>query len=90
MPGLNFGLYEAAAAPGAAIGQGLMGVGKVFGQVAERDRELQKEKKQEGFTKTLAAINLYTKMGEGLAPEDRQKLYTTTILPLMASGGMLP
>jgi len=91
------GLYNIGAAKGSIVGQGLLGVGQgaSAGILSHRKAKLEAEEREEKkktrqFTKTLSLVNLYTKMGDDLTPEDRTKLYTGALVPMLAKAGGLP
>lgn len=82
--------YNIGAQRGRTVGQGLMGIGQAVSGGIETKRRTEEKKKADQFTKTLSLVNLYTKMGDDLAPEDRMKLYTGALLPMLAKAGGLP
>lgn len=89
--------YNIAAAKGRIVGQGLMGMGQIVSEdikgrkrVKTEEKEREERKKARQFTKTLSIVNLYTKMGDDLTPEDRMKLYTGALIPMLTKAGGLP
>ena len=94
---MPYDFYNIGAARGRVVGQGLMGMGQVVSGTIERQRkakieedERKERKKARQFTKTLSLVNLYTKMGDDLTPENRMKLYTGALIPMLAKAGGLP
>jgi len=83
-------VYNIAAQRGRTVGQGLMGMGQVVSGAMETQRKEKERKAENQFTKTLSLVNLYTKMGDDLTPEDRMKLYTGALVPMLAKAGGLP
>jgi len=94
---MPYDFYNIAANRGRIAGQGLMAMGQGItsgleyhrkAKLAEEEREERRKHRQ--FTKTLATVNLYTKMGDDLAPQERIRLYTGALLPMLAKSGGLP
>jgi len=90
-------LYNIAAQRGRIVGQGLMGLGQAvstglgkYKQAKLEAEEREERKKEQQLTKTLSLINIYTKMGDDLTPQDRMKLYTGALIPMLAKAGGLP
>jgi hypothetical protein len=86
----NTGLFNVAAAPGQAVGQGLMGFGQAISMAGERQEEFRRRERREkrederdALAKTLTLISVYDKMTAGLPPEQRQQVYTAGILPAL-------
>lgn len=84
------GIYQAAAAPGQAIGQGLMGIGRVATDIKDRSDRQKAQAEEKRLSQTLGVINMFTKMGEGLSPENRQRLFTAQLMPALAQAGGVP
>ncbi len=93
MPGVYSGasIFGAAAAPGRAVGQGLMQLGQgVAGALQEGERK-KREKEEKNFKKSAALISMYTKMGDEIPdPAQKIKFYSGVVFPMMAKSGMLP
>lgn len=82
--------YGIGAAKGEIVGQGLLGAGQIISKGIKRGKEEKEKKEAQNLSKTLSLINIYTKMGDNLTPEDQVKLYTGALLPMLAKAGGLP
>lgn len=83
-------MFQIGASKGKAVGQGLMGFGQAVSGAIEEQRETKKEASERNLTKTLTLLNVYTKIGDNLSPEQRTKLYTGALIPLLAKAGAFP
>jgi len=87
---MPYDFYNMGAAQGRIVGQGLMAMGQGVTNVMQEQKREKERKAEKQFTKTLSLVNLYTKMGDDLTPEDRMQLYTGALIPMLAKAGGLP